>query len=200
MKVIGLCGGSGSGKGTVAQIFSSFNIPSIDADEVYHEITSKDGACLRELVREFGSGIVSGGALDRKALRQIVFVGEDAPQKQERLNTITHKYVLSEIRERINRYRVLGVRGVIVDAPMLFESGFNSECDLTISVTADTNLRIARIMIRDSIDFETAYNRIKRQKSDSWLISNTDYHICNESNFDLLYEQVASLFNQIFYK
>lgn len=198
MKVIGLCGGSGSGKGTVAKIFSSFNIPSIDADKVYHEITSTAGPCLYELEREFGSRIVSGGALDRAALRNIVFTGSDAKEKQEKLNRITHKYVLDEIRRRIDSYRREGCHGVIIDMPLLFECGFNAECDYTISVTADTNLRIARIMIRDSIDYDTAYNRIKLQKNDSWLAENTDFTIKNDGDFDLLYKQVELLYKQIF--
>ncbi len=198
MKVVGLCGGSGSGKGTVAKIFASFNIPSIDADRVYHEITSTAGPCLNELKREFGSGIVSGGALDRRALRDIVFVGDDASEKQKKLNSITHKYVLDEIRHRIDRYRTSGYLGVVVDIPLLFECGFNTECDHTISVSADTNLRIARIMIRDSIDYDTAYNRIKLQKSDSWLRENTDFTIQNDGDLDLLYRQVELLYKKIF--
>ena len=198
MKVIGLCGGSGSGKGAVADIFASFNIPSIDADRVYHEITSHKGRCLDELVSEFGTGIICGGALDRRALRDIVFAGDTSQQKQKKLNSITHKYVLDEIRHRIEGYRSSGYPGVIVDAPLLFESGFNTECDLTISVLADTNLRIARIMIRDSIDFDTAYNRVKLQKSDAWLVANTDFSIKNDGDFDLLYKQVELLYKTIF--
>lgn len=198
MKVIGLCGGSGSGKGTVAEIFASFNIPSIDADRVYHEITSTSGPCLDELMREFGASIVSGGALDRRALRDIVFVGDDAEIKQKKLNSITHKYVLDEIRHRIITYRARGYLGVVIDMPLLFECGFNTECDYTISVTADTNLRIARIMIRDSIDFDTAYNRIKLQKPDAWLEENTDFTIKNDGDLDLLYKQVESIYKKIF--
>jgi dephospho-CoA kinase len=73
MKIIGLCGGSGSGKSEVCSFIISLGIPVIDADAVYHEITSKEGPCLEQLRLEFGDEIISCGALDRKALSKIVF-------------------------------------------------------------------------------------------------------------------------------
>ena len=198
MKVIGLCGGSGSGKGSVCRAFSRYDIPSIDADAVYHYLTSSPGACLDELKAEFGQSVVKNGALDRSVLRELVFSGEDAPVKQARLNSITHKSVLDEIRKLISTYRNDGRKGVLVDAPMLFESGFDKECQYTIAVTADQNVRIARIMLRDSITFDQAYRRISLQKSDSWLIENTDFHICNNSTLDDLADRVAQIYDQIF--
>ncbi len=200
MKVIGLCGGSGSGKGAVSRAFLSLGIPFIDADAVYHSLTSELGPCLDELVSEFGASIVKDGALDRNALREIVFSGDNASIKQSRLNSITHKYVLLKIRSIIDEYAKDGVKGVIVDAPLLFESGFDSECDHTISVTADQNLRIARIMLRDKITYEQAYRRISLQKSDAWLLKNTDFNILNEGSLEELGLRVKEIYSTIFDK
>ena len=74
MKIIGLCGGSGSGKGAVCDLFLELGIPSIDTDALYHKMTSSDSPCLRALAEEFGASIIDvHGKLDRAVLRGIVF-------------------------------------------------------------------------------------------------------------------------------
>ena len=78
MMIVGLCGGSGSGKGTVSQIFSSFGFPIIDADAIYHSLTSEESECLEALRREFGDEIIKDGALCRPILAKIVFGSENA--------------------------------------------------------------------------------------------------------------------------
>ena len=96
MTVIGLTGPSGSGKGKIAEILSEFGVRHIDADAVYHNILIPPSECLDELVEEFGYSILNaGGRLDRRALASVVF-GESNRDKLERLNKITHKYVLLE--------------------------------------------------------------------------------------------------------
>ena len=85
MKVIGLCGGSGSGKGKVCEIFSTLSVSSIDTDSVYHKLTSCESSCLRELVDEFGNGILNAkGGLDRSVLREIVFSSENSALKSRK--------------------------------------------------------------------------------------------------------------------
>ena len=195
MKVLGLCGGSGSGKGVVCQLFSDFNIASIDTDAVYHNLTSTSGACLDEIISEFGEGVVSNGSLNRIALSLIVFSDKDQLKK---LNSITHKHILEKVREQICDYAKLGYRGVLVDAPLLFESGFDAECDLTLCVCADKDLRIERIMKRDGISREKALVRIDSQLPDDYLRDKCDYVIENSSTADALKKQVADIVKQIF--
>ena len=97
MKVIGLCGGSGSGKGVVSSLFDRRGIPAIDTDTVYRELTSVDSPCNRVLSNEFGKEIIStDGSLNRKKLRTIVFTGDDSKLHLKKLNEITHKYILDE--------------------------------------------------------------------------------------------------------
>ena len=97
MKVLGLTGPTGAGKGTVAAVFAElYGIPSIDTDAVYHELLIPPSPCLDELVTAFGAEILRrDGTLDRPALSRIVF-SDLSGEKQKLLNGITHKYVLDE--------------------------------------------------------------------------------------------------------
>ena len=196
MKVIGLCGGSGSGKGTLARMLSEGGFLHIDADAVYHEITSCDSPCLRAMTEAFGRDIISpSGALDRKALASVVFA-DGAKDKLALLNSISHRYVLDEIRRRIalaeGKYF-----GAIVDAPLLFESGFNTECDIVISVTAPREVRISRISERDGIDRDAAERRINTQLDDEFLRLHSDIIITNDKDTTALYEQAQELINRL---
>ena len=194
MKVIGLCGGSGSGKAAVSALFLKQGIPSIDTDGIYRELTSKDSACLRALSLEFGEEIIStDGSLNRKALSKIVFTGDGAKSRLTRLNEISHKFILDEARARLTEYQKQGVKAAIVDAPVLFESGFNTECDVIVAVLADKEVRVNRIMLRDGIDRESAISRINSQLTDEWLASHADYVIENNSDLATLENRVCEV-------
>lgn len=183
MKVIGLCGGSGSGKGTVAGMFSDYGIPSIDTDAVYHDLTSCKTSCVDALSCEFGCGILnSDGSLNRKELSKVVFFGEESSEKREALNRISHKYVLDKVREILRCYESRGVVAALVDAPLLFESGFDKECDFVIAVIAERDVRIARIVERDGISAEAALRRIESQLPDAYLTERARYTIYNSGN------------------
>ena len=197
MKIIGLCGGSGSGKGCVCSVFNSFNIPSIDTDKVYHQLTSSSSTCLDALIVEFGEDIISPlGGLDRKKLAERVFFSEDAEKKRVRLNEIAHSFVLDEVRRILTTLEDKN-RFCVVDAPLLFESGFNKECDKIICVIAPKDVRIDRICIRDGISSEAALARISSQITDEELISLCDYCIDNSGDMSKLYIQVKNIINSM---
>ena len=199
MKIIGLCGGSGSGKGTVSVLFAEYEIPSIDTDKVYHELTASESSCLIALINEFGNEIISKeGSLDRKKLGRIVFSGEDSHKKLKKLNEISHKYVLDETRRRLDFLREQGYKCAIVDAPVLFESGFDKECDLTVAVLCDKEMRISRIISRDNISYEAASARIRSQISDEELVKRCNFIIYNNSDLDALKQEVKKTVNHIF--
>ena len=197
MKVIGLSGGSGSGKGTVCRIFNEIGVPSIDTDLVYHQLTSSSGPCLSALIKEFGEGIVSqDGGLDRRALSKRVFFGEGAEDRREKLNSITHSFVLGEVRRILGRLSVDN-KFAIVDVPLLFESGFDKECDILCCVVADKETRIKRIMARDNITREHAENRISSQIPDSRLSELCDIVIKNNGTEADLYNEVSLAYKKI---
>ena len=198
MKIIGLTGGSGSGKGEVSKILAELDIPSIDTDLVYCELTAADTPCLRVLSDEFGTGIISeDGSLDRATLAGLVFSGEGADARRERLNQIAHRFILDETRKRLRLYAERGYSMAIVDAPVLFESGFDKECDAVICVIADRDVRISRIVARDSLSEEAAKMRIDSQMSDSALKERSDYAIVNNGDLTALRKSVVDIIGKI---
>lgn len=190
MKVIGLTGQSGAGKGMISEYFAKKDFPHIDCDKVYHSLLIPNSDCTKELSMRFGCDILTeDGAVDRKKLVEIVF-GENSKNNLTDLNSITHKYVLDECRGLIKRYRDAGEKAVIVDAPTLFESGFDKECDIIIAVTAPEKSRLARIMARDDISAEKAMARIKSQPSEDFYTRRADYIIENSSDIKALSSQL----------
>ena len=194
MFIIGLCGGSGSGKGKVSELFLSLGVPSIDTDKVYHELCSYTSPCLCEIASEFGEDIIDNGALSRKKLSKIVFSDRD---KLAKLNKIAHKHILAKTREMLAIYSNEGAEYAIVDAPLLFESGFDKECNFTLAVIADDETRAKRIMVRDGISYEDAKLRISKQISNSDLLLMCDYNIENNGDIDALSDEVERLFEII---
>ena len=179
MKILGMCGGSGAGKGYVCSVFAAHGIPAIDTDAVYHAMTSVHSPCTEELERYFGSSILrEDGSLNRSALAAIVFA-PDGAEKLKKLNEITHKYIKTETEKAICQYRTENRRAVIVDAPALFESGFDRMCDRIIGVFAPREERIARIMKRDGLPRERAEARLSKQIPDEVLAPKCDYCIQN---------------------
>ena len=195
MLILGLAGGSGSGKGMVSSFFAKQDIPSIDTDFLYRKMTSAGGICIPYLKEAFGDAVINEmGALDRKILSSIVFSSDE---KRKLLNSITHKLILEEVRKLIRSYKDFGYSAVLIDAPLLFESGFNKECDMIISVLCDEDVRVARIIERDKITAEMARLRIKSQLSDSFLRENSDFILINNSTPNNLEIQVTELLNKL---
>lgn len=168
--VIGLCGRSGCGKGYVGSIFRNYGIFSVDTDKVYRELLDEDGSeCLCELTDFFGEEILTREKkLDRRRLASIVFA-KGNEDKLQKLNGITHKYILKKTKELISEYESDGKRAIIIDAPVLFESGFDSLCDITLCVTAPDTVLIKRICERDGRTEEEARLRLASQKSEDEL-------------------------------
>lgn len=189
-KVIGLCGRSGSGKTTVCATAAELGIMSVDTDRVYRELTApaSDGTPseLVRLIRDrFGESVVCpDGTLDRRALAGIVF-GEGNEGNLADLNRITHERILAETERRIEEYFSKGAAGVIVDAPALFESGFDKKCDVILCVSAPDDILVERIMNRDHISEEAALKRLSSQISAKELKEKADFVIENDGRADL---------------
>ena len=195
MLVIGLTGPTGAGKGEVASICTRYGIPVVNADRVYHELIAPPSSCLQELTEAFGKNILlPDGSLDRRTLAGIVF---NDPAARERLNAITHRYVMEEVRTRMERFRREGVPVAILDAPQLFEAGAHKACGAVVSVLADRQLRLERIMARDSITAELAMRRILAQKSDEFFKTHSDYIIENNGSTDALTPQVHRILAEL---
>ncbi len=182
MRVIGLCGGSGAGKSLAQAYFADFGIPGIDTDLLYRELTSSASPCTEALAAAFGKEILlPNGALDRGALSTLIFCGgEMQKERLARLNAITHAIILDECRKWLKEQEKNGIKAALINAPLLFESGFDKECDLTLAILSSPEAKRLRIMKRDGLDEKTALRRLSSQHSDAFLKENTDFQILND--------------------
>ena len=196
MVIIGLCGSSGSGKGYICNKFALHGVAYIDTDKVYRERVLNNSACVKELVNAFGAGILENGSVSKKQLAAIVFEGEGAKQRLRTLNEITHKYIRIETDLMVSQFEKEGYLAVLIDAPVLFESGFDKMCDVTLCVTAPMEEKLARIIKRDGITKEKAIARLSSQLSDSELRKRCKYEIDNSNGCDIM-SQIAFVLNDL---
>ena len=199
MEIIGLTGGIGSGKSTVAKIFSRLGAKVIDADEIAREIVEPGEAAWQRLVSEFGKEILNDDkTLNRSLLAKVVF--ED-PTKRASLNGIMHPEIQKEIMSRIHKYRSeskdkAGV--VIVEAALLAEKkGLLKLIDILILVSVDERLRINRIKKRDGLSSEEILLRIRSQMSDDEKASLTDLVIDNTGSIEQTELQVKKIWKTL---
>ncbi len=178
MKIIGICGQSGSGKSTVGKIIKSKYRAYIDCDKVSRDVTQKGSECLSELVDFFGKEILSDdGSLNRSKLACIAFGNAE---KLNILNKITHKHIIDAVENLFSFYLSKGERFVFVDAPTLFESGLNKKCDFVVTVFSSEENMISRIKKRDNKTEQEAKKRISSQLNYDFLKANSQYVIVND--------------------
>ncbi len=178
MIVIGITGPSGAGKSSLSELFIKANIPVSDADSVYHELLDSSEELRSALANEFGKDILCDGKIERKILSSVVF-SPGAEDKLKRLNEITHAFVISDIRKFLSECELSDEKFAVIDVPLLFESGLDSDCDYTVSVLADKDIRLERIISRDSIEEEDAKKRLDSQKPDSFYTERSSRIIYN---------------------
>ena len=194
MLVIGLTGPSGAGKSTVSALFASFGLPVLDADTIYHALLIPPSDCLGELTAHFGKGILlPDGTLNRRALGRLVF---ENSEELAALNAIAHRYVMRDIRRRLRDLRDTGTPAAVLDAPQLFEGGADRDCNIIVSVLADTDIRMRRILARDGISPEDAMQRIRAQKPPTFFRSHSDYVIENNGTPETLIPQVRAILTE----
>ncbi|MBR5543077.1 MAG: dephospho-CoA kinase [Oscillospiraceae bacterium] len=194
MFTIGITGGSGSGKSTVAALFCEKGARTIDADIVYHDLLEGSDAMMRSLARRFPEALNSSGKINRRALADIVFSNKDALSD---LNAIAHKFVIDETEKTMAKLYEENVEYLCIDAIALFESEMNKICDVTVGVIAPRALRISRIIERDGIDTMAASARISAQPEDSFYKEKCDFILTNNGDIDELKNEAEKLFNTI---
>lgn len=198
MKIIGLTGQSGAGKGYVASCLEEKGVVHIDCDRVYHELLIPPSECLDEIVRHFGKAILfPDGTLNRSALASLVFRGEGHKEKLAALNLISHKFVIKRCDELIEECRKNGESAVLLDAPTLIESGLYRECDFVLAVTAPQTERLSRIIKRDGITREKALERLESQPPENFYTEKADFVISNSGDGAALQAQIAEFIAKI---
>ena len=201
MKIIGLTGQSGAGKGTLASLFTEAGIPVVDADAVYHELLIPPSPCLNELRTEFTDAVLNAdGTLNRSALAAIVFEATDEGRARlSRLNEITHRYVIEQTLALLDEYASQGYTAAVIDAPLLIEAGLHEKCDRVVAVLAEREVRVERLMKRDGLSREQIAARLDAQPDVSFYIGHADILTYNNgseeelrANFPKLLEEVLA--------
>lgn len=193
MQVIGITGGSGSGKTTALKALESLGALVLDCDNIYHRLLETNPELLEEIDTAF-PGVVREGVLQRKALGAMVF---NDPKALEKLNSISHRYVDMEIERRLRDFAMEGGRIAAIDAIELFAGGQAKRCTYTVAVLADREKRIERIMARDGISREYAQLRIEAQHPDSYFEQLCDHILRNDGDVEEFQKDCMKLFKEI---
>ena len=186
--VIGITGGTGSGKTSALRAIESLGGYVLDCDAVYHQMLRTDRGLQAAITAEFGNVFAPDGTLDRKRLGEVVF---SSKSRLDRLNAIAFQFVKPEIERRLDERPS---RLCAVDAITLVEAGLDELCDRSVAVTSPLELRVRRIMARDGIDERYARMRIGAQKSDDYYREHCDCELENAAETPEAFEQEAQTF------
>lgn len=176
--VIGITGNSGTGKSEIAKLLAKkINAEIINADLVAKKLSEPGNIYNEKIIELFGEEILENKKLNRKKLAEIVY---NNSQKRELLNNLTYIYVGNEIKHMV---KLTKNQNVILDVPLLFESGLDKICGFTIAVLADEKTKVERICKRDGIDENTAKSRLSIQAKIEYYKTRANYIL--ENNGDL---------------
>jgi len=196
MLTVGLTGGIGSGKSTVAKILAELGAPSFDADKVGHEIYMPGGPAYRDVIAAFGDGIVaSDGTIDRKKLGPIVFAD---PAQLKRLEAIVHPRMFERMREMVAEMRSKGVTApIVIEAAILIEARWQPLFDEIWLVVAPREKVIQRVEAERGLKPEQTEARIKAQLSDDERRNHCSMVIDNSGTIEQLRAAVSILWQEL---
>lgn len=185
-KVIGLTGGIGSGKSTIAQLFAQKGIPVYIADKEAKGIMNSK-AIIKQVQLTFGDDVIINNTIDRAKLASIVF---NNTEKLTLLNAIVHPAVQKHFKKWLKKHNEFPF--VIKEVAILFETGGDLTCDKIITVIAQKDSRIKRVMLRDHVTEDAVLARMNNQWTDEQKIAKSDYVIDNND-----FEQAKIEVNEI---
>jgi dephospho-CoA kinase len=186
MLKIGLTGGIGSGKSTVARIFEVLGIPVYYADEAAKKLMLENEELRSSIINAFGKGAYNNGNLNREYLAQQVFNNEE---KLNLLNSLVHPVT---IKDATGWMQIQKASYTIKEAALIFESGSNKGLDYVIGIRSPEPLRIQRTMDRDNISADEVKARISKQMDEEEKLRLCDYVIVNDEE-KMLIPQVLTL-------
>ncbi len=192
-KVIGLTGGIGSGKSTIANLFIQKKIPVYNSDIEAKKIMQLPKTIL-SIQNKFGKSIIKNNQIDTKELATMVFSN---PDKLKVLNQIIHPLVKNDFEKWLQLQQS---KFVIKESAILFEAGIDKNCDAIITVTAPKEVRIERVISRDNSTRKEVLNRIKNQWTEDRKVAKSDFVIQNivfldtKKQFLKIFESLNSMF------
>ena len=184
--VIGITGGTGSGKTSALNAIRDLGGVVIDCDAVYHEMLNQDAELRHAIEVKFHGVFNSDGSLNRKKLGELVFENKE---RMAQLNEVIYQFLVPEVQRRARDGNLTAI-----DAINLIESGVGELCDRTVAITAPAELRVRRIMARDGIDERYARMRVSAQKSDEFYRSKCDYELSNTADTPEAFRETARVF------
>lgn len=190
MITVGLTGGIASGKSVVAEILRECGAYIIDTDVLSRRVVEKGSAGAAALEKRFPSAF-DRGVLDRRALKNIVFGDKKALAD---LNAVTHPLIERAVDDALAK---CDADVAVVVAPLLFEAGLDKKVDMTVNVTADENVRIRRLIARDTITEELARAILDSQMEEAERCRRADVVVDNNGDVKKLRDEVKILYNQI---
>lgn len=191
-QIIGVTGGIASGKSNVCNIIEQEGYPVIDCDKITAELSVQGGLLYNVIVKEFGEDfLLDNGDLDRKKLAKKIF--NDSKSK-ELLDKITHPIIYEEVKKRLDK---ISDGLVFLEAPLLYESKFDSICDKIICVFLQKKLQVQRLMDREGIDEDYALAKIHSQMDLYMKKSLADFVIDSKGTFEETKLLVLNVINDI---
>lgn len=190
MLKIGITGGIGSGKSTVAKVFEVLGIPVYYADDAAKRLMHEDEDLKEKIKLQFGDEVYTNGQLNRKRLAEIVFT---SPEKLALLNALVHPATLQDAENWMQKQNT---PYAIKEAALIFESGAHEQLDYVIGVTAPAPLRIQRTMHRDSITREEVIARMDKQMDETIKMKLCDF-VINNNEQEMLLQQILQLHEKL---
>ena len=191
IKIVGLTGGIGSGKTTVAEFFLDKGIPVYNSDLEAKKLMNENPVLIKKLTEIFGSETYQNGIYNSKFVASKVFQNKDLLQK---LNETVHPEVFKHFHHWLNEQNSLFV---VKEAAILFESGSYKDCDAIISVVADEKIRMKRVMERDQATPEQILSRMKNQMTDEQRTEYSDFLIRNNSDLAELHLEFEKVYKEL---
>jgi len=193
--VVGLTGGTGCGKSEAARFLAGLGAKHIDADAISRALTARDGEAIPEIRRVFGDEVfLPDGELNRRALHELVF---SSLAHKRALEGIIHPLVQRSTVDEIEAAGQQGYSVVILDVPLLFETGMDVLCDECWTLSASTEVQVQRVMERDGLSEEQALARISSQMTMEERDSRADKVISSERPIEKTRSELASLYAQL---
>lgn len=192
--VIGLTGGIAAGKSTLRKELEKIGFVALDADQISREIVKPRTEGLNAIRQIFGEGYLVEGKLNRKKLGELVFSNSEQLAK---LNSILHPLIKKELRRQIENLKRMGKTKILLEVPLLFETGIDALCDYTIDLEVERKTQIARLQQRNGYTYEHAVDRIEAQVSPKFRKSKADLVIENAENVESSKQLVIKYFEKI---
>jgi len=188
---IGITGGIASGKTTVVRHISGKGIPVVDADIVSREVLELYPRIMEYLKAKYGDLVFKDGQLDRKELGRIIFSSE---KDRKAYTDVIMPFIRLEIEKRLDELESKGYEAAILDAPLLFEEGFEKDMDCSILIYAEPSVQLQRLMKRNEITEEEARRMITSQMPVKKKLELADYVVDNSGDLEQTKEEIDMVF------